>query len=382
MAARPRSLNHVGCDWRSALEGLGPKLACNAGKHDADRRFVSENLDLLKPYGFFQAAVPAELGGGGCSQAELGEMLRSVASCCGSTALALSMHTHLVATLAWRWRHSNGAGAALLSRVVSEDLVLVSSGGSDWLDGSAMAVPVEGGYRITGRKVFASGAPGGDVLLTTGVLTDGVAEPLVLHFPVALNSAGVRLLDNWDTLGMRGTGSVDIELAEVFVAADTVTVRRPAGKWHESIHLTTKIAFPLIYAVYLGIAEAARQRALDLVARRKRGCEIEATVGEMETELAAAQVAFAEMIRLSEQGEVGAETSSRIMICRTLVARASIRTVEKAMEAAGGAGFYRQQGLERMFRDVQAARYHPLQEKPQARLAAQVALGLDLDGEA
>jgi len=49
------------------------------------------------------------------------------------------------------------------------------------------------------------------------------------------------------------------------------------------------------------------------------------------------------------------------------------------MEAAGGAGFYRKTGLERIFRDVQAARYHPLQEKAQARLAGRLALGLDID---
>jgi acyl-CoA dehydrogenase len=50
------------------------------------------------------------------------------------------------------------------------------------------------------------------------------------------------------------------------------------------------------------------------------------------------------------------------------------------MEVAGGAGFYRDLGLERLFRDVQGARYHPLREAPQQRLAGRVALGLDIDG--
>ena len=63
----------------------------------------------------------------------------------------------------------------------------------------------------------------------------------------------------------------------------------------------------------------------------------------------------------------------------TLVARAAIATVEKAMEAGGGPGFYRKTGLERIWRDVQAARYHPLQEKAQARLAGRLALGLPFD---
>ena len=68
------------------------------------------------------------------------------------------------------------------------------------------------------------------------------------------------------------------------------------------------------------------------------------------------------------------------MQCRTLVGKAAIDTVNKAMEVAGGAAFYRKTGLERAFRDIQAARFHPLQEKPQLDLTGKVALGWDIDG--
>ena len=50
------------------------------------------------------------------------------------------------------------------------------------------------------------------------------------------------------------------------------------------------------------------------------------------------------------------------------------------MEVAGGASFYRTMGLERAFRDIQAARFHPMQEKPQQLYAGRLALGLDIDG--
>jgi acyl-CoA dehydrogenase len=69
-----------------------------------------------------------------------------------------------------------------------------------------------------------------------------------------------------------------------------------------------------------------------------------------------------------------------VLIGRTLSGRAVVRTVEKAMEVVGGAGFYRALGLERLFRDVQAARYHPLQEKPQTVYTGRFALGLDVNG--
>ena len=91
-------------------------------------------------------------------------------------------------------------------------------------------------------------------------------------------------------------------------------------------------------------------------------------------------LAIERMIFIAEHDAPGPDTTSRAMTARTIVGQAAIATVEKAMEVAGGAGFYRGFGLERAFRDVQAARFHPLQEKPQQRLAGRLALGLDIDG--
>lgn len=364
-------------DWTRKAVELGPQIAAGAAKADADDAFVAENLQLLKAEGFHAAAVPAELGGGGASHAELSDVLRVLAGHCGSTALAFAMHTHAVALPAWRWRRTPEAVEGLLKRVVGEKLTLVSSGGSDWLDGSCAAVPVEGGFRVTGRKIFASGCGLGDLLVTMAV-QETPEGPTVLHMAIPLKAEGVKILDTWRTLGMRGTGSHDIELDGVFVPDAAVTVRRPSGKWHPLMHMVTMIAFPLIYSVYVGLAEAARDKAVGL-AGRKSSDDLTQLVGEMDTELAAARLALADMLACAATGEPGPETTNRIMTGRTLVARAAIATVEKAMEAAGGVGFYRKAELERIWRDVQAARYHPLQQKAQARLAGRVALGQSID---
>lgn len=262
--------------------------------------------------------------------------------------------------------------------MVAENLTLVSSGGSDWLDGSCDAVPVEGGFRVSGRKIFASGSPLGDLLVTMAV-QQTPEGPTVLHLAIPLKAQGVTILDTWRTLGMRGTGSHDIELKDVFVPDAAVTVRRPSGKWHPLMHMVTMIAFPLIYSVYVGLAEAARDKAVAMAAR-KTSDDLTQIVGEMDTELAAARMALSDMLAVIEAGEPGEAASNRVMMGRTLAARSAIRTVEKAMEAAGGGAFYRKAGLERIWRDVQAARYHPLQEKAQARLAGRMALGLPVDG--
>ena len=70
------------------------------------------------------------------------------------------------------------------------------------------------------------------------------------------------------------------------------------------------------------------------------------------------------------------------MIGRTLVARGVLKTVELAMEAAGGGAFYRSAGMERLFRDAQACRYHPLQEGAQRNFAGRLALALGQDVDA
>jgi acyl-CoA dehydrogenase len=366
-------------DWVRRARDLGPQIAARATDADENDAFVAESLALLKAEGFHTAAVPAELGGGGASLGELSAMLRALSSYCGSTSLALAMHTHAVALPAWRWRRTPEAVEGLLKRVVGEGLTLVSSGGSDWLDGSCKATPVEGGFRVSGRKVFASGCMSGDLLVTMAVL-DAPEGPTVMHMAIPIKAEGLKVLDTWKTLGMRGTGSQDLELNEVFVPDAAVTVKRPAGKWHPLMHMVSMIAFPLIMSVYVGLAEAARDKVLALVAGKKASGDTEVLVGQMETELSAARLALADMLTCAATEEPGPETTNRIMMGRTLVGRAAIATVEKAMAAAGGAGFYRRTGLERIWRDVQAARYHPLQEPAQARLAGRIALGLPIDG--
>ena len=82
--------------------------------------------------------------------------LREHAHYCGSTALALSMHTHLVAAAVWRFRHGQPA-EALLRKIAAGELVLISTGAGDWVSSVGRAEPVPGGYRVDAVKRFASG---------------------------------------------------------------------------------------------------------------------------------------------------------------------------------------------------------------------------------
>jgi alkylation response protein AidB-like acyl-CoA dehydrogenase len=304
--------------------------------------------------------------------------LRELAHHCGSTALALSMHTHLVAATVWRWRQGH-AVEPLLRRVVDEQLVLISSGGSDWLESSGTAEKVNGGFRVTARKIFASGCPRGDLLMTTAVYDDPHDGPTVLHFPVPFADAAVTIMDTWHTLGMRGTGSHDVLIHGVFVPEETIALRRPKGQWQAFFIVNTAVAIPLVMAVYVGVAEAAYALALERVAQKRDDPQTPYLIGEMTNALVTAQMALEGMIAIAANYdfELVDETANGIFIRKTIAARAAIQTVEKAMELAGGSALYRSVGLERLLRDVQGGLYHPYHEKRQHLFTGRLALGLD-----
>src|ERR1700761_2600152 len=162
--------------------GLGPVFAQRAAEATDEDSFVADNFALLKTSGLLEAGVPSELGGGGANVDELAAMLRVLGQHCGSTALAFAMHTHQVAVPAWRWTHQKVAAVEpLLKRIAAERLQLLSSGSSDWLNGSGRAEKVDGGYRITARKIFASGAPSADLLMNCVVLEEEGQPATVLH---------------------------------------------------------------------------------------------------------------------------------------------------------------------------------------------------------
>jgi len=158
-----------------------------------------------------------------------------------------------------------------------------------------------------------------------------------------------------------------------------VAVARNSGEWHPLFQIISTIAFPLIYAAYLGVAESARDIAIDLARKKPANQHATSLAGRMDTALRAAQMAHRHMIATVGQNAPSAQSVNEIMIGRTLVAKNAIEAVELAMELAGGAGFYRSAGLERRFRDIQGARFHPLQQGPQATYTGSFALGLPID---
>jgi indole-3-acetate monooxygenase len=158
-----------------------------------------------------------------------------------------------------------------------------------------------------------------------------------------------------------------------------VSVKRRGGEWHPLFQTIGTIAFPLIYSAYVGVAESARDLAVELARRKQPSRHTVDLAGRMDTALAGARLALDSMLAAVRLNAPSAATINQVMIGKALATRHAIAAVELAMEVAGGVGFYRSAGLERKFRDIQAARYHPLQSGPQAEYAGAMALGLPME---
>jgi len=302
------------------------------------------------------------------------EILRILAQYCSSTALALSMHQHLLGANVWKFRKGLGA-EEMLRKVAANQPVLVSTGAKDWLDSNGEMKKADGGFTYSGTKSFASQSAGGNILVTSGPYNDPEQGWQVLHFPVPFSSPGVSILDDWYTMGMRGTGSQTVKLDNVFVPESAIVMRRPRGEFHPFYNVIILVALPLIMSVYLGVAQRASAIALS-TARKRVNQHHPHLVGEMNNSLTAAEVQWSDMIRIANNfdfdplNRLGHEVLTR----KTNVAEACIRTVEKAMEVVGGQAYYRNLGLEKLFRDVQGARYHPMQAMEQLQYSGKLLL--------
>ena len=365
-------------DLLAVIDKIGPQFAQKAAEHDENDTFVADNYSVLKEHNLLSACVPEEMGGGGVTHGEICRALRELAHYCDSTALALSMHTHVV--LAQLWNHLHGKpGRAVLEKVAASELVLVSTGGRDWLDSNGDMEAVDGGYRVTARKFFASGCPAGNVVVTSARFENPKEGKQVLHFPVPMSAEGVSIVQDWKAMGMRATGSNSVVFDKVFVPEEAVVARRAQGDFNPMWSMIATVALPVFMSPYVGLAEAAAAIAIKEAARRKDDPAVPYLLGEMENSLTVAQMALEGMIANANDCdfEVSIEKANAALVRKTIAAKAVRETVDKALEAAGGSAFFRKVGLERLVRDSYAAQFHPLPEKKQQLFTGRLALGLD-----
>ena len=376
MTDRQKS-EHELVEWAASF---GPLLEENAERHDREGSFVTESHNALREAGLLAIGVPQELGGRGATFRQVAMVQRELAKHCASTALCSAMHQHIVSVQAWRYARQMPGADTVLKRVLDEKIVLVSTGGADFTRPRGTVEKVDGGFRVSGRKIFASQSPVGTALSTLFPYEDPEQGLRALNMSVPLSADGVTVLDNWDSLGMRGTGSNDVVLEDVFVPDAAVAANRPHGVVDPFIQTIGTIAISIISATYLGVAEGAYGHALAAAEAKKDDPIVQRQIGLMKTRLRVASWALdGAFTYFGDNPDPSMDNFAASMAAKREVALAGLEVCDLALDVVGGAGYFKGSAVERAYRDMRAAKYHPLTLEQSLLHAGQVELGLPAD---
>jgi acyl-CoA dehydrogenase len=366
-------------------EEVGRLAAPFAAVHDRDGTFVDEGYAAVRKLSYGALAVPQDLGGGGHGLEGMCKAQAAMAKGCPSTALAMAMHTHAVLGMAWRRGQGDTEVAEVLRRVATEGLLLSASGTLVAARIGIEARPVPGGYSITGRRRLVSGAPGADrLVIAARLVSAGGERPITILAP--LSGEGVKIVDDWDALGMRGSGTNSVSFRDVFVPTDdalyvdrgnyrpqppgTMADERPVDDLTRSMRMPgLHISLPIIGAVYLGAADGACREAIRTVAGTSRVDNPGAghLAGVMAHEIRLGWWALEGMVRETSDETLGTNQQMiTTLLGKRQVVGSAIRAAEAAMELLGSSTYLRGNLFERTLRDVRAGITHPL--PPEASL--------------
>ena len=226
---------------------LAPSLVAHRAAHDQARQLTPEAVASLREQGLLAALVPTELGGHQLAAPVYVELLEEVAR--GDSATAWCLMTASTSTLL----------ATYLPRATAERLW---SGTAPFLagifaPGGALVASATGELRLSGRWSYASGCRHAEVM-ALGAMHEG------RHVVCFVPASAARILDNWDTLGLAGTGSHDLELSEVRVPQDHLASLFARTPWTSAALYRVPVFGLLaagISACGLGIARAALEHA-------------------------------------------------------------------------------------------------------------------------
>ena len=333
---------------------------------DVEGGFPHDSYDRMREAGYLRAPVPGELGGLGADMVEVAGAQRALGWGCASTALAVNMHLFQVGGAAEAWR-ATGKNEAALRRVADEGVVLGSTGAEAIVAGAwdtpTTAVPDGDHYVVSGRKFFCSQADGMD-LVRVNARDAQTGEILVLAVPA--RATGVTVVPTWDTMGMRGTASHDLVLDEVRVPATAVGVRLPASgpAWDPRFATVIRWFLAGVSGVYLGIADRARDVAhagLDGGGNStsRAPALTDTLVGQLETAHLRASAVFEVGVPQVASADDPVTGMVRAIATKEEVTTACVEVVDRAVDLVGGRSYFRRSVLERLARDVRAARYHP-----------------------
>ncbi len=354
---------------------LAADFATRAADHDRNASHPVENYDRLRAEGFLELSVGKEWGGAGARFLDHTIAYEALGQGCPSTALAFNMHASVVMPVLQSAEVGSEAKELIADLVVRQHRLIggnFSEPGTTSLIGerplSARARRIEGGYSITGRKMFASMLEAADHVMVMTYPDDATGPHAGMLLLVPPGAPGRSVDANWDTLGMRATRSDALILedcrvgdsAMLFRSDDTRRFRHDFLNWFWGSYT----------AVYLGIAVAAYdelRRAMH--ARRPYGyaqplaChpDVRRHVAELSADLEAARLITYRSAWLSDREGPTEETTAALYRAKYVVGEAVGRITRVALTLGGAHGIFKGSRVEQLFRDGAIA---PIQPPP------------------
>ncbi len=356
---------------------LGPAFAARAARHDREASFPFENVDDLRAAGLLGICVPAADGGLGADFATYMMASAEIGRWCGATALSLNMHVSsclwagpiadaLDMTMEQRADHQRNRSLHF-GRIVNEGKVYAqpfSEGGAAAAGAAAfgtIAHRVDGGYRISGRKIFASLAGAAD---TYGVLctlehegqAGGGTRRDSMYLAVPADAAGVTVVGDWDPMGMRATVSRDLLFKDVFVP-DSARLM-PEGMYFQAASRYPHM-FSTLSASYMGVAQAAYDFTVQYLraelpgmppVRRRMYPTKQFAVAEMRIRLEATRALFLHSAR-DARVDPDKDTRMRLYAAQYTVMENANDICRLAIRTCGGQSMLKNLSLERLYRD-------------------------------
>jgi alkylation response protein AidB-like acyl-CoA dehydrogenase len=374
---------------QQVLDNCGARAAV----YDRENRFCQEDFDELRAAGYLLMAVPTELGGLGMSLAEVCQEERRLARRSPATALAINMHVYWTGVAADLWRSGDKSLSWLLEEAVAGEVFAAGHGeaGNDFplLLSTARAERVDDGYRIHAHKIFGSLSPVWTRLGLHAMDTTDPANPQIVHAFLPRETGGYRIVETWDTLGMRATRSDDTVIEGAFIPDQYIARVVPAGLAGADAFVLGIFAWaePTFASMYLGLAERAIELAVQGVMKktsiglggRALGYHpmIQHTIAEMviERDSIAAHVERT-AADWSAGVDHGGEWPSKLVATKYKAVEGAKRIVDLAMDVSGGTGMFKSNELERIYRDVRCGGFHPANSALAHEIVGKTALGV------
>ena len=383
----------------AVAEELSQELASRAAEHDRVGTYPFEAIDALKAAGYFAAPVPVELGGLGVSSAH-DLVVASSRLARGDASVAIGVNMHLVAVLNMERRRevALAAGAerralgfaSSLEHIARDGVVLaaaISERGQDLTRPGTLATRTESGWRIDGRKMFATMSPVATDLYVAVTYADSEGTERYAYAMVPAGAPGVVVHDDWDALGMRASGSNSISFEGVQLPESGVRGGFRAGD--PVPYMERNLVAGLFHAAAsLGIAESADRIARRGIAGRINGdARPRMQVADNAIDLAASRGVLSRAATLIDKHRAANPASdgsaeelealfAEAQAAKAFVNDAAARIVDRALALSGGAGYVNGSPLARAYRDVKAGSFmHPLGANRAYDYLAHVALG-------